>query len=116
MVIDREEIHDDHMEINYPIKLAENLNRLMNKRRMTISQTASAVGMNKSTLHNYLNGVVPRNIVTLKKLADLFDLTLSELMFGPEYARESVVRGIILEGVYELVIRRTKDVPPRTRP
>jgi transcriptional regulator with XRE-family HTH domain len=90
-------------------ELAENLSRLMKKKKVTISQTALSVEMNKSTLHNYCNGVVPRNILSLKKLADFFDVPLSELLFGPQSNPESILRAAILEGTYELIIRRTNQ-------
>ncbi len=91
------------------IKLAENLNRLMKKRKMTISQTALVIEMNKSTLHNYCNGVAPRNVITLKKLADYFEVDLTELLFGPQAGSEPILKAPLLEGTYELVIRRHSD-------
>ncbi len=65
----------------------------MRKRSLTITTVASEIGMNKSTLHNYCNGVIPRNIVTIKKLADYLGVSFSDLMFGenqqlPEVTQE----------------------------
>ncbi len=53
----------------------------MKRKSLTITEVANSVGMNKSTLHNYCNGVVPRNIITLKKLADFLGVPFSDLMF-----------------------------------
>jgi transcriptional regulator with XRE-family HTH domain len=98
---------DQAMKNGGAIRLSENLNRLMKKRKVSISQTAQAVAMNKSTLHNYCNGVVPRNVLTLKKLADYFEISLVDLIFGPQMRPESLLRAAFLEGTYELIIRRT---------
>ena len=100
---------DQDMNTNGTIKLAENLNRLMKRKNLSLSQTAEAIQMNKSTLHNYLNGVVPRNVLTLKKLADFFQIGLTDLLFGPQITPEAFLRASLLEGTYELVIRRSTD-------
>ena len=91
------------------IKLADNLNKLMKKKKVSISQTAMAVEMNKSTLHNYCNGVVPRNILSLKKLADYFEVSFSELLYGPQVSQDSLLKATFLEGTYELTIKRTSE-------
>ncbi len=105
---------DGAMKNGTSIKLSENLNRLMKKRKVSISQTALAVEMNKSTLHNYCNGVIPRNILSLKKLSDFFEISLNELMFGPQISPESLLRAHLLEGTYELIVRRTSNGSRKT--
>jgi len=97
------------MKPNGTIKLAENLSRIMKKKKLSLSQIAEAIQMNKSTLHNYINGVMPRNVMTLKKLADYFEISLTELLFGPQVSPEALLRASLLEGTYELVIRRMAD-------
>ncbi len=63
------------------IYLANNLNQLINQKSLSITMIAREVGMNKSTLHNYCNGVIPRNILSLKKLANFLDISLNDLIF-----------------------------------
>ncbi len=102
-------LDEENMKNGTNFRLAENLNRLMKKRKVTMSQTALSIEMNKSTLHNYCNGVIPRNVMTLKKLADYFEVGLTELMFGPQTNPETLLKAALLEGTYELIIRRNVD-------
>ncbi len=61
----------------------------MKKKFLTTTTIAKEVGMNKSTLHNYCNGVIPRNIIAIKKLADFLEVSFSSLMFGDSSENES---------------------------
>lgn len=64
------------------IKLAKNLNKLAREKNLKISTIAYKVGMSQSTLHSYFNGVEPKSMVALKKVADYFDVSIDELIFG----------------------------------
>lgn len=64
------------------IKLAENLNKLAQEKNLKISTIAYKVGMSQSTLHSYFNGVEPKSMIALKKVADFFNMTIDELIFG----------------------------------
>lgn len=94
------------MKNEQTVKLAENLERLMKSKGLTITAVATKIGMNKSTLHNYCNGVVPRNLVKIKELADLFGVSLSSLLFGEEKQSSTEISGSGIEGRFEVVIRR----------
>lgn len=95
------------MDDKDPFKLAENLTKLMESKKLTITTAARRVGMNKSTLHNYCNGVVPRHLRKLKKLAELFGVPLEELMFGPKENRPYSL-GEEIEGRFEIIVKRMK--------
>jgi len=91
------------------IKLADNLKRIMKAKHLTITSTAREVRMNKSTLHNYCNGVIPRNLLKLKELADFLDVGLSELIFESPTGNVSVHAVESIEGRYEITIKRVTD-------
>jgi len=91
------------------IKLADNLKRIMKAKNLTITSTAREVGMNKSTLHNYCNGVIPRNLLKLKELADFLDVGLSDLIFESPTGTVSVQSVESIEGRYEITIKRVTD-------
>lgn len=105
------------MGTSQKIKLAENLNRLMSSKKLTVTSAARKVGMNKSTLHNYCNGVIPRNLPKIKELADLLEVSLSELIFGNESEPANINLSDGIEGKFEVTIRRvdrlTKGEPKR---
>lgn len=88
------------------IKLAENLDRLMAAKGLTVTATARKIGMNKSTLHNYCNGVVPRHLPKLKELADLLEVTLHELLFSSQQSLNKTSVQAPLEGRFEITIKR----------
>lgn len=91
------------------IKLAANLKRIMKARNLTITAIAREVGMNKSTLHNYCNGVIPRNLLKIKDLADFLEVDLSDLIFESPTNTLSIPLGDSIEGRYEIVIKRIVD-------
>ena len=88
------------------IKLAENLKRIMKARNLTITSIAREVGMHKSTLHNYCNGVIPRNLLKLKELADFLGVGLSDLIFDSPVSTISIPSEDGIEGKYEITIKR----------
>jgi len=88
------------------IKVGENLQRLMADRKVSVTVTAREVGMNKSTLHGYCNGVVPRNLKQLKALADYLGVSFDELIFGAAPEFTSVKSEATIEGRYEVIIKR----------
>ena len=90
------------------ITLSDNLTKLMDERGVTVSVTAKKIGMNKTTLHNYCNGTLPRNLVSIVKLSDFLGVTLSELVFGHEQDRKNI--SATIEGRYEVVIKQIQDL------
>ena len=67
---------------NQQINLGINLRKQMQRKNLTQVQLAKTVGMRKSTLHGYLYGVTPNGIYNLIKIADIFELSLDELILG----------------------------------
>lgn len=86
------------------IKLAENLKKIMAEKKLTVTNTAKEVRMNKSTLHGYCNGVVPRNLLQLRNLAEFLDISFAELIFGKCQEPISHSTENKIEGQYLVVI------------
>lgn len=89
--------------------LGKNLQTMMKERGLSVATLARIIGMNKSTLHNYYNGVIPRNIESLKKLSEYFGIPIDKLLFEeppveePPDASDKSQKSI--EGRYEVIIR-----------
>ena len=85
-------------------RFAENLKKALSVRRITLTTAAKKSGMNKSTLHGYYNGVVPRNLLKIRDLADLLEIPFAELLFGndPQESADSES----FEGRYEVTVRK----------
>jgi transcriptional regulator with XRE-family HTH domain len=94
------------MKAEQKMKLAENLKKLILSKNMTVTSASRQIGMNKSTLHNYCNGVVPRNLLKIKELADLLDVSLNELVYGTSSKIDSPSEKEGIEGRFEIVVRR----------
>jgi transcriptional regulator with XRE-family HTH domain len=99
------------MKAKQEMKLAENLKRVLAAQNRTVTKTAKQVGMNKSTLHGYCNGVVPRNIRQLKSLADFLEISLNDLLFGRGTEAPTIYANGNIEGRYliTLDVRRVDD-------
>ena len=64
------------------IQFSKNLRQLLGEKNLSLHQLSKLNNINKSSLHNYLNGVVPRGLESAVKLALFFDVSLDELVFG----------------------------------
>lgn len=99
------------------IKLNLNLKRLLQESNLTPSQLAREVKVPVQSIHNWIHGQNPRSFEQIKKIADYFQVSVDELVYGPldipkrhlnatepmkEYSDE------INAGIYEVVLRRIK--------
>ncbi len=99
------------------IKLNLNLKKLLSENELTPSQLAREVKVPVQSIHNWIHGQNPRSFEQIKKIADFFQISLDELVYGPltfsrkkrnnleplqEYSDE------INAGIYEVVLRRIK--------
>jgi len=94
------------------ISLAKNLKSLMDERGLSVSATAKSIGMNKTTLHNYCNGVIPRNLVALNNLAQFFGVSFSDLIFDKNEQIETHNLKVP-KGRYELVVKDMCEITLR---
>ena len=90
---------------NEKVFLAANLKKLTKDKKIKFNSLANELNMNKSTLHNYLNGSIPHSVLALKKLADFFGVSLDALVFSTldEHSPNSIK---LIEGRYELIIHK----------
>lgn len=78
----------------------------MASRNLSLTKTARQLGINRSSLHSYCNGVLPSNLETIQKLADFFGISPNELVYGE--GLESVAVHIVgkVEGEYLVTIKK----------
>lgn len=90
----------------------ENLDGLMRSRNLTPSTLAAKLGESVKTVREWIGakGRMPRNPEVLKKLSEVFNVSLHYLMFGEEDPKSLVAQ--ILEktelhtGLYEISIKK----------
>lgn len=91
------------------IRLDENLKQLLKKRNISLNQLARRTNINKSSLHNYLNGSLPQGLKSIIKICKYFDISISELLVG-----ESLIKNTPFvfenqnEERYEVIIKKIK--------
>ena len=92
-------------KIKNDIYLAQNLRFLMKKNNVKMSTLASRAKVNPSTLHNYVHGVVPRHLMTIKRLADFFEVSSAEVLFCcmEQGWREGTQEAAVIQ--FEIIVR-----------
>ncbi len=63
------------------MKLAENLKALLKKHDITVAHLSRQTNVPMQTIHNWLMGHSPQNLIYLKKVAEYFGVSLEELCF-----------------------------------
>lgn len=74
-----------YLSIDIKMKIAENIKFYRKQLGLTQEQLAEKLQGKKSLVSNYENGYSTPNIETLCKLAEIFDITLDELV---EYEKD----------------------------
>lgn len=90
------------------------LESLIEKHNMSVRQFAQEIGVSPKTAQEWVGkeGRFPSNPESLKKIANLFDITIHELIYGEPDPREFL--GAILEkteihtGLYEITVKKVK--------
>jgi len=91
------------------IYLKKNLEWLINENGRSMSLLASKANMKKSTLHGYLNGVLPRALPGLMELAKALHVAPQDLLFKDLQEEPISSPPKNIEGRYELVLRRIES-------
>lgn len=95
------------------IKLDSTLKRLLKDNNLTATQLARATKVPVQSIHNWIHGQNPRSFEQIKKIADYFQITVDELVYGSLGSKnisEPIQRyhDEINAGVFEVVLRRIK--------
>lgn len=94
------------IEMEKKLKLQENLNALIGSGGITLTVAARKAKMNKSTLHNYMNGVVPRGLKSLVMLSEVLRVSPSVLLFGNVLDEKNELSlNSFKEGRFEIIVK-----------
>ncbi|OQW52469.1 MAG: hypothetical protein A4S09_17535 [Proteobacteria bacterium SG_bin7] len=91
------------------VQFARNLYKLMASRKLTLVTLAEKLNISKSSLHNYCNGVHPRNLETLNKIADFFQISVNDLIFGEKIELVGTSFADDIEGEYLVRVVRMRS-------
>lgn len=87
-------------------EMDKNLKKILTKNKLSLKSLSTEVGIPASTIHGWMNGVPPKNVHEVKKIADFFGITIDVLCFGSveevKRQREKIVGEL---GGVELILR-----------
>lgn len=81
-------------EIN--IKLQKNLKKLMKAQKIGLKDLSSELDLSVSTVHGWLNGVTPKSLIEIKKVAIYLGVTFDELCFGEDVQINKIETDILI--------------------
>lgn len=98
------------------MNLKAQLKTMLRDRGMTAADLSRSTGIPKQSISDWLAGAMPRDLARLKKVADIFSVTIDELIFGDHSDHQRQNTSIIgrsspdsdgwESGVYEVKFRR----------
>lgn len=71
------------------MNFSKNLKHHMKRNGLTLKDLAILLNVSQSTVHGWLNGVPPKNIPVVQKLARALNLSIEELCFNESEAKAS---------------------------
>ncbi len=85
--------------------LSQNLKNLISEKRIRLSHLAREVEVPKSTIHTWMYGAQPRDLVALKKVAEYFSMSVDELCFGDlDYKSQELQASVLCSPTNEINI------------
>jgi putative transcriptional regulator len=63
------------------VTFSKNLKKYLETNKMSLKELGQKLEVPTSTVHGWLNGIPPRNILTIKKIASLLCCSMDELCF-----------------------------------
>lgn len=94
------------------------LNRLLQDRKLTVSQLARHSGIPAKTIYHWLSGQQPRKLEHIFRICDIFNISVEELFGRPRretlrYLPSSNLERELQAGVYEVILRPAKNPTDR---
>jgi transcriptional regulator with XRE-family HTH domain len=97
------------MTIDDYMKFSKNLKDFIAKNNLSLKDLADQLEVPSSTVHGWINGVPPKSIKTLKKIALLMNCSIDELCFDERMTTENVDSNILLtigNVTYRIVLKK----------
>jgi transcriptional regulator with XRE-family HTH domain len=89
------------------MNISKNLEKHLKAADITLNEFSKRISISPSTIHGWLNGVPPKNLKDLKKVAEYFNVTLDELCFGEVKKRHDTNITITIgEDSYKILLKK----------
>lgn len=99
--------------------LKTQLRAYLKSKGISAAELARLSGVPKQSISDWLAGTSPRNIEQIKRVANVFEISLDQLLFGVEETKssknepaidiDSLLDGRWITGVFEVRLRKIKD-------
>ena len=93
------------------IKIGPVFNKILQERRLTVKEIATATGVPASTLAEWRSNRTPKNPDQVRAVAEFIGIPLHELLFGEPDRQDpitKIIREDVFQGTFEVTIRRVK--------
>ena len=100
------------MTIDDYMKFAKNLKDFISKNNLSLKDLADQLEVPSSTVHGWVNGVPPKSIKTLKKVALLMNCSIDELCFDERNISNNLESNIFLtigNVTYRIVLKKHEE-------
>ena len=87
------------------MRLKQQLEYHLSKNNMNASQLSRKANVPRQTLSNWLMGQAPKNINQVKRVADLFNVTIDHLIYGETKAEHSIINDLVSKRFEIRIIR-----------
>lgn len=95
------------MTIEADMKFSKNLKKFIQKNNLSLKDLAIKLGVPTSTVHGWVNGVPPKSITTLKRIALLMDCSIDELCFDENHDSHDPDINITIGGSsFKLILKK----------
>ncbi len=95
------------MTIDDYMKFARNLKDFIHKNNLSLKDLADQLEVPSSTVHGWINGVPPKSIKTLKKIALLMNCSIDELCFDEKFdSHDPGINITIGDSTFKLIFKK----------
>ncbi len=69
---------------------SKNIKKYLKDKNLSLKEFSNQLNVSISTVHGWVNGIPPKSVVTLKKIADLMNCSIDELCFDQRKETELI--------------------------
>jgi transcriptional regulator with XRE-family HTH domain len=97
------------MTIDDYMKFAKNLKEFIARNNLSLKDLADQLEVPSSTVHGWVNGVPPKSIKTLKKIATLMECSIDELCFDEKFdTHDPDINITIGNSTFKLILKKVE--------
>ncbi len=91
---------------------SKNLKKYLKDKNLSLKDFSNQLNVSISTVHGWVNGIPPKSVVTIKKIADLMNCTIDELCFDQKRETELIETNVTFtlgKISYQVFLKKIED-------